>query len=72
MDTTSVLEEWRFFTMESGEQCVMICGIQQTRQWCVENWAVGMSQRQRALLILDKVLDKYGWMMFSAVGMNLH
>ena len=24
------------------------------------------------LLILDKVLDKYGWMMSSAMGMNLH
>ncbi|KAL0195281.1 hypothetical protein M9458_008853, partial [Cirrhinus mrigala] len=53
-----------FFTMEPGEQCVMTCGIQQTRQWCVE--------KQRVMLILDKVLDKYGWMMSSVVGMNLH
>ncbi|KAL0195262.1 hypothetical protein M9458_008834, partial [Cirrhinus mrigala] len=53
-----------FSTMESGEQCVMTCGMLQMRQWCVE--------KQRVMLILDKVLDKYGWMMSSVVGMNLH
>ncbi len=41
MDPTTVLEEWRFSTMESGERCVMITGILQMRQWLCRELGCG-------------------------------
>ncbi|KAL0195259.1 hypothetical protein M9458_008831, partial [Cirrhinus mrigala] len=40
---------------------------------CDDYWdSTDAAVRQRIVLILDKVLDKYGWMMSSVMGMNLH
>ncbi|KAA0724888.1 Scavenger receptor cysteine-rich domain-containing group B protein [Triplophysa tibetana] len=69
MVPTCVLEEWRFFMMEFGELCVMMVGIYQMLQWCVDNWAVVLLKRQRAKLILGEVQDKYDIRLVN--GINL-
>uniref|UniRef100_A0A672RUC9 C-type lectin domain-containing protein n=1 Tax=Sinocyclocheilus grahami TaxID=75366 RepID=A0A672RUC9_SINGR len=61
------LEEWRFFIMEYGEQCVMMAGIYQTLQWCVERWATlahilnAMAHEYITQMLQDKAITDGVW-----------
>ena len=38
MDPWRVLAEWKFASMECGEECVVVTGITMVPELCADNW----------------------------------
>ena len=39
-----MLAEWRFASMECGEQCVIMVGITMMPELCADNWGTVLAQ----------------------------
>jgi hypothetical protein len=71
MDATSMKDEWKYTTMDSGAQSVVITGRRLMLKLFAENWDFLELLQLMVVLILVEELVLFGWMLLIVTVTSL-